>query len=100
MFEDPVQHESICVMNAVTVDAFEVIVVYTEDTQASVEERVHVEDVAWTSSLSTPRMEVKHEGVWKCGTVCRASTRMGGGIAGHLEGRDPRPVRRCVCWEG
>lgn len=29
MFEDPVVHESINVMNAVTVDAFEVIVVYT-----------------------------------------------------------------------
>mmetsp|Transcript_14487 Transcript_14487/g.42214 ORF Transcript_14487/g.42214 Transcript_14487/m.42214 type:complete len:552 (-) Transcript_14487:266-1921(-) len=40
MFEDPVQHESICVMNAVTVDAFEVIVVYTEDTQGSVKRDV------------------------------------------------------------
>lgn len=31
LFEDPVVHESIMVMNAVTVDAFEVIIVYTED---------------------------------------------------------------------
>eukprot|EP00798_Chlamydomonas_sp_ICE-L_P024146 gene24146-9732_t len=36
MFEDPVRHESLEVMNAVTVDAFEVIVVYSEDDTGSV----------------------------------------------------------------
>lgn len=40
MFEDPVLHESISVMNAVTVDAFEVIVVYTEDDHGHVKRNV------------------------------------------------------------
>mmetsp|Transcript_75316 Transcript_75316/g.166406 ORF Transcript_75316/g.166406 Transcript_75316/m.166406 type:complete len:534 (-) Transcript_75316:255-1856(-) len=40
LFEDPVLHESITVMNAVTVDAFEVIVVYTEDSQGAVKRDV------------------------------------------------------------
>lgn len=40
MFEDPVAHESITVMNAVTVDAFEVVVVYTEDAQGNVKRNI------------------------------------------------------------
>ncbi|GAX79429.1 hypothetical protein CEUSTIGMA_g6870.t1 [Chlamydomonas eustigma] len=40
MFEDPIVHESIAVMNAVTVDAFEVIVVYSEDEHGNVKRNV------------------------------------------------------------